>query len=137
MHPFEAMAEPIRRRIVEVLASGEHPASVISHVIHTEYGVGRSAVSRHLRVLLDSGFAEVRPEANVRLYRLRGEGIDEILHEATRLHRLWQRRVEWDSPADPFAVAVEQWSRPRRAESRRGNRGRSTWTPPDAPPPEF
>ncbi len=50
MHPFEILAEPIRRRIVEILASGEHFSGDIEAVIIHEFGVGRSAVQHHLAV---------------------------------------------------------------------------------------
>ncbi|MGC5170719.1 hypothetical protein ACLQ2Q_08695 [Microbacterium sp. DT81.1] len=59
MHPFEVMAEPIRRRIVEILAVGEHPSSIIVDVIRFEFSVTSAAVSHHLRVLrgkLPDGF---------------------------------------------------------------------------------
>lgn len=133
---------------MEVLASGEHPASVITEVIQLEFGVGRSAVSRHLRVLRESGFVRVRPDANMRLYGLHPEGIDDIVREAKRLRRLWRDRVDWDSPADPFAVVAAQYrdaapevdaapEMESRVASRRGRRGRTPWHPPTELLPDF
>ncbi len=55
MHPFEAMAEPVRRRIVDILASGEHTSGQLAEVIGVEFRISRTAVSKHLRVLRDAG----------------------------------------------------------------------------------
>ena len=55
MHPFQVMAEPIRRRIVEILASGEHTSGEVCESIAAEFGVTRTAASKHLRILRENG----------------------------------------------------------------------------------
>ena len=74
MHPFEAMAEPARRRIVDVLASGEHTAGQLAEVVGGEFRISRTAVSKHLRVLRDAGFVDVRAEENFRWHRMTPDG---------------------------------------------------------------
>ncbi|HET8780123.1 MAG TPA: metalloregulator ArsR/SmtB family transcription factor [Agromyces sp.] len=72
MHPFEIAAEPVRRRIIEVLAVGEHPVGILNDVIAVEFSVSRSAVSHHLRILRDEGVIHVQQDGALpqsRLYR--------------------------------------------------------------------
>ncbi len=58
----------MRRRILELLADGEMTSGAVSEVIKEEFGISQPAVSQHLKVLRDSGFATVRPEGTRRLY---------------------------------------------------------------------
>ncbi len=66
MHPFQVMAEPIRRRIVEILASGEHTSGEICESIAVEFGVTRAAASWHLRILRDNNWVHMRPDSGHR-----------------------------------------------------------------------
>lgn len=68
MHALDVLGDPIRRRILELLVDGEVAAGEIGRVIQAEFGVSQPAVSQHLRVLRDSGFATVRPDGVRRLY---------------------------------------------------------------------
>jgi DNA-binding transcriptional ArsR family regulator len=68
MHALDVLGDPVRRRILEVLARGEASAGDVGRVIQSEFGISQPAVSQHLRVLRDSGFATVRPEGARRLY---------------------------------------------------------------------
>ena len=68
MHAFDVLGDPVRRRILELLAEGELPSGAIAAVVQAEFGISQPAVSQHLRVLRDSGFATVRPEGTRRLY---------------------------------------------------------------------
>jgi DNA-binding transcriptional ArsR family regulator len=63
---FTALADPTRRRIVELLAAGERTAGEIAD----EFPVSRPAISRHLRVLRDTGLVNYREEAQRRVYTL-------------------------------------------------------------------
>jgi DNA-binding transcriptional ArsR family regulator len=67
--PFEALADPTRRRIVELLGAGE--SSVSDIVDHVE--IAQSGVSRHLRILHEAGFVDVRADGQRRMYSLRAE----------------------------------------------------------------
>jgi DNA-binding transcriptional ArsR family regulator len=68
VHAFDVLGDPVRRRILELLAGGEHTSGAITEVIRGEFGITQPAVSQHLRVLRESGFATVRPEGARRLY---------------------------------------------------------------------
>jgi len=117
MHPFEVLAEPIRRRLVEILASGEHTAGDLEAVIMHEFGVGRSAVQHHLRMLVRDGWTIVREDWPNRWHRLRDDTIPRMEREVRRLRILWDRRIGTNGgvdPPDPFA----------RLRTRKGRRGR-------------
>ena len=68
MHALDVLGDPVRRRILELLAGGEAAAGDLGRVIHAEFGISQPAVSQHLRVLRDSGFTTVRPDGARRLY---------------------------------------------------------------------
>lgn len=88
--PFEVLAEPNRRRILDLLRVAERPVGDLVD----ELAVSQPAVSKHLRVLREAGFVDVRTEAQRRIYRVRTEplrAIDEWL-EPYRL--LWASRLD-------------------------------------------
>ena len=68
MHAFDVLGDPVRRRILELLAAGEQSAGAITAAIRAEFGISQPAVSQHLRVLREAGVATVRPEGTRRLY---------------------------------------------------------------------
>ncbi|ORM31820.1 metalloregulator ArsR/SmtB family transcription factor [Williamsia sp. 1135] len=68
MHAFDVLSDPVRRRLLELLADGELPAGRLSEVICEEYGISQPAVSQHLRLLRENGFTTVRPDGARRLY---------------------------------------------------------------------
>ncbi len=68
MHALDVLGDPIRRRILELLAGGEAAAGDLGRVIQAEFGISQPAVSQHLRVLRESGFTTVRAEGTRRLY---------------------------------------------------------------------
>lgn len=70
MHALDVLGDPVRRRILELLAAGETPAGDLGRVIQDEFGITQPAVSQHLRVLRETGFATVRPDGARRLYAL-------------------------------------------------------------------
>jgi DNA-binding transcriptional ArsR family regulator len=70
MHAVEVIGDPVRSRIVELLAGGEQSAGQLGAVIEREFKISQPAVSQHLRVLRDSGLAQVRAEGTRRLYAL-------------------------------------------------------------------
>lgn len=102
MEAFDVLGEPVRRRILELLAEGERTSGAISRTIRAEFGITQPAVSQHLRVLREHGFATVRPEGTRRLYAVRPEalrGVDEWLD---RFRRFWTPPVEaLDAPVVP------------------------------------
>ncbi len=64
------LAHPLRWRLVEVLASGEHSAGQLADAVQSERGVGREAVSKHLNRLARAGLVTTRIDMNARIYRL-------------------------------------------------------------------
>src|SRR3954462_10240355 len=68
MHALDILGDPVRRRILELLADGEQAAGDVGAVIQHEFGISQPAVSQHLRVLRESGFTTVRPDGARRLY---------------------------------------------------------------------
>ena len=77
MHPFEVLADPVRRRILEILGPGEVSAGGIGQLIGAEFGISQPAVSQHLKVLRETGLAVVRTEATHRYYRVDPEAVAE------------------------------------------------------------
>lgn len=94
MGAFDVVGDPVRRRILELLAAGERTAGDVSSVIEDEFGVSQPAVSRHLRVLRDNGFATVRPEGTRRLYGLQAAGLDDVEDWLTGLRQTWNQRLD-------------------------------------------
>lgn len=122
MHPFEVMAEPVRRRILEILASGEHTSGEVADVIGFEFRISPTAVSKHLRRLLDAGFVEVRADWTNRIYRLDEDGIRSLENEVAGLREKWEGRIGWNGANDPAKtmVALKGAGRP----GQRGGRGK-------------
>jgi len=78
MHAFDVLGDPVRRRILELLAADEHASGAIVEVIAGEFGISQAAVSQHLKVLRDAGFATVRPDGTRRVYRLDPAPLQEV-----------------------------------------------------------
>jgi DNA-binding transcriptional ArsR family regulator len=70
VHALDILGDPVRRRILELLANGEAQAGELGRVIQAEFGISQPAVSQHLRVLRESGFTTVRAEGTRRLYAI-------------------------------------------------------------------
>jgi DNA-binding transcriptional ArsR family regulator len=87
---FEALADPTRRRIVEALRDGEQQVSDVVVIA----GVHQSGVSRHLRILHESGFVTMRPEGQRRLYALKPEPFAELEQWLAQYRKLWDARLD-------------------------------------------
>lgn len=85
-----ALADPTRRRIVELLAEDDHSAGGLA----AHFEVSRPAVSRHLRVLREAGLVDVRAEAQQRIYRLRPDSFDEVVDWVERVRGFWDARLD-------------------------------------------
>src|SRR5262245_66481112 len=70
MHAFDVLGDPVRRRILELLAIRDNASGEIVAVIQREFKITQAAVSQHLKVLRESGFASVRAEGTRRIYAL-------------------------------------------------------------------
>jgi DNA-binding transcriptional ArsR family regulator/extradiol dioxygenase family protein len=94
MHAFGVLGDPVRRRIVEVLAGGERTAGEVVAVVGGEFGITQSAVSQQLKVLRDHGFARVRPEGARRVYALDAAAIEAVDGWLRGVSGFWADRLE-------------------------------------------
>jgi DNA-binding transcriptional ArsR family regulator len=78
VHAFDVLGDPVRRRILELLADGERPAGAVTEAVRAEFGISQPAVSQHLRVLREAGFATVRADGARRLYAVRPEPLRDV-----------------------------------------------------------
>lgn len=108
MHAFDVLGDPVRRRILELLVDGEEAAGRISTVITDEFGISQPAVSQHLRVLREQGFATVRPEGTRRLYAVDPEGLQQVSEWLGPFERFWR---------GPLAALGTELARGKRARS--------------------
>lgn len=113
MHAFDVLGDPVRRRILELLADEERSSGEIVAFIQREFGISQPAVSQHLRVLRDSGFATVRPEAQRRVYAVETAPLREVDRWLDQFRAFWEPRLE--------ALATEvARGKKRRREARPG-----------------
>jgi DNA-binding transcriptional ArsR family regulator len=87
---FNAVAEPRRREILDLLAAGERPVNDLVVAL----GAGQPQVSKHLRVLREVGAVEVRDAGRQRLYRVNGQALKPIHDWVARYERTWSERFE-------------------------------------------
>lgn len=108
LEALQVLADPNRFQIVEALLGGEKAVNDIVAVIP----IHQSGVSRHLRILEETGFVRVRPDGARRLYSLRPERFRELDDWVGRYRTLWEGRL------DAFAAALERRKRQRRRSKR-------------------
>jgi DNA-binding transcriptional ArsR family regulator len=94
MHAFDVLGDPVRRRILELLATREHASGEVVDVIAAEFGISQAAVSQHLKVLRESGFAQVRPEGTRRVYTLDASPMRDIDDWLERFRGFWGHKLE-------------------------------------------
>jgi DNA-binding transcriptional ArsR family regulator len=94
MHAFDVLGDPVRRRILELLADGERAAGEVSAVVQEEFRISQPAVSQHLRVLRDNGFATVRAEGARRLYAVNATPLQEVDQWLQRFRQFWTQRLD-------------------------------------------
>jgi DNA-binding transcriptional ArsR family regulator len=87
---FNAVAEPRRRQILDVLADGEHPVNDLVRLL----GMAQPQVSKHLRVLREVGAVAVRDEGRQRLYRLNGQALKPIHDWIKEYEQTWSERFD-------------------------------------------
>ena len=111
MHAFDVLGDPVRRRLLELLVGRGGAAGHLAAVVMAEHGISQPAVSQHLKVLRDNGFATVRPEGSRRLYSLDApalQGAQAWLDTLTH---------QWDQPLDALATEVARGRREGRQRS--------------------
>lgn len=94
---FQTLADPTRRRMLDILASGERQVGDLVEAV----GIHQSGVSRHLRILTEAGFVTMRPDGQRRLYSLKPDRFREIEDWLSTYRRLWEARL------DRFGAALQ------------------------------
>jgi DNA-binding transcriptional ArsR family regulator len=87
---FNAVAEPRRRQILDVLAGGGRPVNDLVQAL----GIPQPLVSKHLRVLREVGLVQVHDRGRQRIYRLNGEPLQPIYEWVRRYERTWSARYD-------------------------------------------
>ncbi|HYD13157.1 MAG TPA: metalloregulator ArsR/SmtB family transcription factor [Allosphingosinicella sp.] len=113
MHAFDVLGDPVRRRILELLAEGEQASGEVVAVIGREFGISQPAVSQHLKVLREAGFATVRAEAQRRLYAVDSKPLREVDQWLDRFRAFWEPKFE------ALATEIARGKRKRRLEAER------------------
>ena len=109
MDAFQTLADPTRRQIVETLRTGELQVGDIVERL----AIHQSGVSRHLHILLDAGFVQVRPEGQHRLYSLCPEPFRELEAWLASYREVWEARL------DRFGAALELRRKSRARNTKR------------------
>jgi DNA-binding transcriptional ArsR family regulator len=94
VHAFDILGDPVRRRILELIADGELTSGAITAVVQDEFGISQPAVSQHLKVLRESGFATVRPQGARRLYAVDAAPFHELDDWLDHFRRFWGQRLD-------------------------------------------
>ena len=110
MHAFDVLGDPVRRRILELLADQARSSGEIVEVIRREFGISQPAVSQHLRVLRTSGFASVRAEAQRRVYSVETAPLRDVDQWLDRFRAFWTPHL------DALATEVARGKRRRRLD---------------------
>jgi DNA-binding transcriptional ArsR family regulator len=108
LQTFQTLADPNRFQIVEALRGGE---SSVNDIV-ARMNIHQSGVSRHLRILEESGFVTARPDGQRRLYSLRPEPFRELDAWVTQYRQLWNARL------DAFGTALARKQRARTSQRR-------------------
>jgi DNA-binding transcriptional ArsR family regulator len=87
---FNAVAEPRRREILDLLAGGERPVNDLVRLL----GLAQPQVSKHLRVLREVGAVDVRDEGRQRMYRLNGHALKPIHDWVKKYENTWSERFD-------------------------------------------
>lgn len=93
MNAFDVLGEPVRRRILELLAESERRSGDIVEAIRNEFGITQAAVSQHLRILRDNGFANVKVDEQRRIYSLDSRPMQEVDEWLDRFRAFWEPKL--------------------------------------------
>ena len=107
MHAFDVLGDPVRRRILEILATDRHASGEVVAIVRREFGITQSAVSQHLKVLRDNGFATVHPDGARRIYELDPAPMAEVDRWFDRFRHFWEPKL------DALALEVARGKRHR------------------------
>ena len=113
MHAFDVLGDPVRRRILELLSGDEMSAGDVVRTVGAEFGISQPAVSQHLKVLREAGFARLRAEGTRRVYSLDPAPLRDVDERLNPFRRFWEPRLD-----------------ARATESARGKKARRESAPP-------
>jgi DNA-binding transcriptional ArsR family regulator len=108
MHAFDVLGNPVRRRILELLSEGQLTSGAIVEAVQREFDISQPAVSQHLKILRDSGFATVRIDGPRRVYEVAALPLGEVDAWLERFRQFWLPRL------DALATEVARGKRQRR-----------------------
>ena len=94
MHAFDVLGDPVRRRVLELLSMETLASGEIVDIVKDEFGIGQSAVSQHLKVLRENGFANVTIDGARRFYGLDTTGLQEIDVWLSPFRQFWLPKLE-------------------------------------------
>jgi DNA-binding transcriptional ArsR family regulator len=110
---FDALGDPVRRRIMELLADGERPAGAVAEALGARFGISQPAVSQHLKVLREAGLVTVRAEGTKRIYGVDAGGLAAV--------EAWLARFAdgFAGPLDALETELARGKRERRRQTGR------------------
>lgn len=94
MHAFDILGDPVRRRLLELLAEGERTAGELVDIIRDEFGISQPAVSQHLKVLREQGFTTVRADGRRRIYAVDAEPLQAVDEWLEHFRGFWTQRLD-------------------------------------------
>jgi DNA-binding transcriptional ArsR family regulator len=109
---FDALGDPVRRRIMELLGEGERPAGAVAEILQAHFRISQPAVSQHLKVLREAGLVTARAEGTRRIYGVDDDGLSAV--------RLWLERFAdgFAGPLDALETELARGKRERRLADR-------------------
>ena len=108
---FDVLGDPVRRRILELLADGEHASGEVVAIVQKEFDISQPAVSQHLKVLRESGFASVRIDGTRRIYTVDAAAMQEVDVWLDRFRGFWNRKL------DALATEIARGKRRKKVKS--------------------
>ena len=112
MHAFDVLGDPVRRRLLTLLAGGERSSGELAEAIGAEFGISHPAVSQHLKVLRDAGFTSVRADGQRRLYAVEPGPLEEVDAWLAQFRHFWVQRL------DALGTELRRGGQPRAATKR-------------------
>ena len=122
MHAFDVLGDPVRRRILELLATGERSAGGVVEAIQREFSISQAAVSQHLKVLRETGFARVRIDGPRRVYSVDGAPLRQVDAWLGQFRGFWEHRLK--ALTAEIVRGKRERGAAKRPESPRANTGK-------------
>ena len=113
MNSFSILSDPVRRRILEHLSDQALSSGEVVDVVGEEFGITQSAISQHLKVLRENGFAVVRVDGPRRIYSLDTTGLENIDQWLDPFRRFWEPKFQ--ALAKEVARGKQKRNKPQRS----------------------